>query len=192
MHLLYITAFFYFCIINLLSMKTKLSVAAILFIIILSGCKKPGVNFAINHQANFHVESASPLNLPFEAGTPDITTNSSQQFESNNTAANLIKEIKLENLKLTITNPSSKTFSFLKSIHIYISTNSSDEIELASLDNISSTAQTISLNCTTQNLDKYVKANSYKLRTSVVTKETLTQAVDFRSDIKFRVKASVL
>jgi hypothetical protein len=173
-------------------MKTKLSIAAILFVVILSGCKKFGVNFAINHQANFRVEVASPLNLPFEVATPDVTTNSSQQFENNNTAANLIKEIKLEELKLTITNPSSKTFSFLKSIHIYISTNSSDEIELASLENISSTAQTISLNCTTQNLDKYVKASSYKLRTSVVTKETLTQAVDFRSDIKFRVKASVL
>lgn len=173
-------------------MKTKLFLTVFLFSLVLSGCKKLGVNFAINHQANFRVEAASPLNLPFEAVTPDVTTNSSQQFENNNTAANLVKEIKLEELKLTVTNPSSKTFSFLKSIHIYISTNSSDEIELASLENIASTAQTISLNCTTQNLDKYVKASSYKLRTSVVTKETLTQAVDFRSDIKFRVKASVL
>ncbi len=173
-------------------MKTKISIAAILLISILSGCKKLGVNFGINHQANFRVESSSPLNLPFEVGTPDVTTNSSQQFDNNNTAANLIKEIKLEELKLTITNPSSKTFSFLKSIHIYISTDSNDEIELAGLDNIVSTAQTITLNPTTQDLSKYVKASSYKLRTTVVTKETLTQAVDFRSDIKFRVKAGVL
>lgn len=173
-------------------MKTTFFFAAALFIFTLFGCKKLGVNFAINHQANFRVESSSPLNLPFEVSTPDVTTNSSQQFGNNNTAANLIKEIKLEELKLTITNPTSKTFSFLKSIHIYISTNGSDEIELASLENIASIAQSISLNCTSQNLDKYVKASSYKLRTSVVTKETLTQAVDFRSDIKFKVKASVL
>ncbi|MEJ8842466.1 hypothetical protein WG954_08725 [Lacibacter sp. H375] len=173
-------------------MKTKLSLTAMLFVVILSSCKKLGVNFGINHQANFRVEAASPLNLPFEVGTPDVTTNSSQQFENNNTAANLIKEIKLEELKLTITNPSNKTFSFLKSIQIFISTSSSDEVELASLDNIVSTAQTISLNCTTQNLDKYVKASSYKLRTKVVTKETLTQAVDIRTDIKFKVKASIL
>jgi hypothetical protein len=187
-----VTAFFYFYRFNLLPMKAKISIAAILFIIVFSGCKKLGVNFAINHQANFRVESSSPLNLPFEVSTPDVTTNSSQQFGNNNTTANLIKEIKLEELKLTITNPTSKTFSFLKSIHIYISTNSSNEIELASMENIASTAQTISLNCTPENLDKYVKASSYKLRTSVVTKETLTQAVEFRSDIKFKVKASVL
>ena len=124
--------------------------------------------------------------------TPEVTTNSSQQFDNNNTAASLIKEIKLEELKLTVTNPGNKTFSFLKSIHIYISTNSSDEIELASLDNIASTSQSITLNATTQDLSKYVKASSYKLRTTVVTKETLTQPIDVRSDIKFKVKAGVL
>lgn len=173
-------------------MKTKLSITAILFVVILSGCKKLGVNFVLNHQTTFRVESSSPLNLPFETATPDVTTNSSQQFENNNTAANLIKEIKLEELKLTITSPSSKTFSFLKSVQIFISTNASDEIELASLDNLASTAQTLSLICTTQNLDKYVKASSYKLRTRVVTKETITQGVDIRTDLKFKVRASIL
>ena len=173
-------------------MKTKLFFAVILFLTLLSGCKKLGINFGINHQATFRVDAGAPLNLPFEVGTPEVTTNSSSQFENNNTAANLIKEIKLEELKLTITNPSNKTFSFLKSIHIYISTNSSDEIELASMDNIASTAQTINLNPTTQDLSKCVKASSYKLRTTVVTKETLTQPIDIRSDIKFKVRASVL
>lgn len=173
-------------------MKTKFVLAALLFTLVLSGCKKLAVNFAINHQATFHVASSAPVSLPFEAGTPEVTTNSSQQFENNHTAPNLIKEIKLQELTLTITNPTSKTFSFLKSIHIYISTDSNDEIELASLDNISTTAQTISLNCTAENLEKYVKASAYKLRTTVVTKETLTQSVDFRSDLKFNVKAGVL
>lgn len=173
-------------------MKTILSVAAFLFIAVFSGCKKLGINFAINHQATFRVDTGSPLNLPFEVSTPEVTTNSSQQFDNNNTAASLIKEIKLEELKLTVTNPGNKTFSFLKSIHIYISTNSSDEIELASLDNIASTSQSITLNATTQDLSKYVKASSYKLRTTVVTKETLTQPIDVRSDIKFKVKAGVL
>ena len=173
-------------------MKTKLSIAAIIFLTLFSGCNKLGINFGINHQATFRVDAGAPLNLPFEVGTPDVTTNSSAQFENNNTAANLIKEIKLEELKLTITNPSNKTFSFLKSIHIYISTNSSDEIELAGMDNIASTSQSIILNATTQDLSKYVKASSYKLRTTVVTKETLTQAIDVRTDIKFKVRASVL
>lgn len=173
-------------------MKTNIAVALLLLAFAFTGCKKLGVNFTINNQTNFRVESSSPINLPFEMGTPDVTANSSQQFGNNNTAANLIKEIKLEELKLSITNPSAKTFSFLKSVEIYISTNSNDEILLANLSNISSTAQSINLTTTTQDLSSYVKASSYKLRTSAVTKETVTQAIDIRADIKFKVKAGLL
>ncbi len=173
-------------------MKTKILFLAVVLSALISGCNKAGVNFLISNQADFRIESSSPLNLPFEMGTPDVTTNSSQEFQNNNTASNLIKEVKLEELKLTITSPSGKTFSFLKSVQIFISTNSSDEIELASLDNIATTATSISLTTSTQNLDQYVKASNYKLRTRVVTKETLTQAVDIRAAIKFRIKASPL
>lgn len=173
-------------------MKTNIAIAILLIGFVITGCKKLSVNFSISNQSSFKVESSSPLNLPFEVSTPDVTTNSSQQFGNNNTAANLIKEIKLEELKLTVTNPSAKTFSFLKSVEIYISTNSNDEILLANLDNIASSAQTISLTTTTQDLSAYVKASSYKLRTKVVTKETVTQAIDVRTDLKFKVKAGLL
>jgi len=173
-------------------MKTNILFLGVVLSAFISGCNKAGVNFLISNQADFRIEGSSPLNLPFEMGTPDVTTNSSQEFQNNNTASNLIKEVKLEELKLTITSPSGKTFSFLKSVQIFISTNSSDEIELASLDNIATTATSISLTTSTQNLDKYVKASSYKLRTRVVTKETLTQPVDIRAAIKFRIKASPL
>lgn len=173
-------------------MKTTLLLFTVIFAGIMTGCNKAGINFSLSNQADFRVESSSPINLPFEMGTPEVTTNSSQEFQNNNTAANLIKEVKLEELKLTIMSPSGKTFSFLKSVQIFISTNSNDEIELASLDNIASSSQTISLNTSTQNLDKYVKSNNYKLRTRVVTKETVTQAIDIRANIKFRIKASPL
>lgn len=173
-------------------MKIKILFLAVLLCAFISGCNKAGVNFLISNQADFRIESSSPINLPFEIGTPDVTTNSSQEFQNNKTASNLIKEVKLDELKLTITSPSGKTFSFLKSVQIFISTNNSDEIELASLNNVVSTATSISLTTSTQNLDKYVKASSYKLRTKVVTKETLTQPVDIRAAIKFRIKASLL
>ena len=177
---------------NHYQMKTNILFLAFVLSAIITGCNKAGVSFLISNQADFRIESSSPFNLPFEIGTPDVTTNSSQEFQNNNTSANLIKEVKLEELKLSITSPGGKTFSFLKSVQIFISTTSSDEIELAGLDNIASSASTISLNTSTQNLDKYVKASSYKLRTKVVTKETLTQAVDIRASIKFRIKASPL
>jgi hypothetical protein len=51
-------------------------------------------------------------------------------------------------LKLTITDPTDKP-SVLKSIHIFISTDDNDEIELAYLDDINSI--NIDLICTSEN-----------------------------------------
>jgi hypothetical protein len=158
---------------------------------VLFSCNKKGISFKINHQATFRVESSSPINLPFEIGTPEITTNSSQEFKNNNTAPDLIKEVKLEALTLNITAPSGKTFSFVKSVDIFISTNSNNEIKLASAENISSTSSVLTLTVSDANLLEYVKADKYKLRTTVVTKETVTQAIDIRSDIKFNVTAKL-
>lgn len=130
-----------------------------------------------------------PLNLATEIITPDVTTNSSSEFKNNNTKADLVKDVKLKELKLTITDPSDKTFTFLKSIRLYISTDANDEIELAYSDQINSTSNTIDLTCTSEKLDKYIKASSYKIRTKAVIKETITKDVTVKSDMKFKVTA---
>jgi hypothetical protein len=165
-----------------------------LFLTFVCACNKIDdlLTFSIRHQVDLTVESTSPLNLPLQIPTPDVTTNSSQEFQKNNTRADLVKDIKLDELKLTIKNPATQTFSFLKSIHIYISTGQNDEIELAFKDNISATDKTISLTTTKEKLDKYLKASSYKLRTSIVTRESITQDVDVLTDLKFKVTAEAL
>lgn len=162
----------------------------ILVAILLSACKDVDklLTFRINDITDIRIESSSPLNLPVEIPTPAVTSNSQQQYENNNTAKNLVKDVKLEEVKLTITDPPSKTFSFLKSIHLYISSDQSNEIELATSENVSAT-NTIYLEPTDAKLDVYAKAPSYNLRTEVETDETLTQSVDVRVDLKFVVTA---
>jgi hypothetical protein len=59
----------------------------------------------------------------------------------------------------------------LKSVRLFISTDANDEIELAYLENINSTTNTLNLICTDQSLDKYIKASSYKIRTEAVLKK---------------------
>jgi hypothetical protein len=166
----------------------RLLVMALFFCL---GCDKVDqlLTFTITDDTAIRIESTSPLNLPFEIPTPDITTNSNQEFQNNNTRADLVKDVTLQELKLTITNPTGRNFSFLKAVHLFISTNQSNEIELASLDNINTQANTITLIPTTRKLDEYIKASHYKLRTRIVTRETLTQAVDVRVDLRFRVTA---
>jgi hypothetical protein len=175
-------------------MRNTIIMGASVFLLMLSGCKDVAdlLTFTIDHSVTFQVENSSPINLPIEIATPEVPTNSSQTFQNNNTNAGLVKDIKLQEIKLTVTNPSGKTFSFLKSITLFISTSQTNEIELASLDDVPATATTITLTPTNAKLDEFVKASSYKLRTSLVMRETLTQTVDVKTDLKFKVTASPL
>lgn len=172
-------------------MKSKLIALTLCLSVFLTSCDAVDdlLTFTISNNASIKIKSSSPINLPSEIITPDVTTNSSAEFENNKTKANLVKDVKIRSLKLTISDPSDKTFTFLKSIHLYISTTDSDEIELAYLDNINTSNNTIDLVCTDARLDRYIKADSYKIRTQVTLKETLTKDVTVKADMKFKVTA---
>ncbi|SHM27896.1 hypothetical protein [Flavobacterium xinjiangense] len=172
-------------------MKTKTYTLITLVVLFLASCNVVDqlLTFTISNQTSFTIASGFPLNTASEIITPDVTTNSSAEFQNNNTNANLVKDARLKELKVTITNPTDKTFSFLRSIHLYISTDSTDEIELAYLDDINSTTNVLNLTLTDAKLDKYIKASSYKIRTKAVIKETLTKDITVKADMKFRVTA---
>lgn len=146
------------------------------------------LTFKINDQTAIRIEGSTPLSLPLEVPTPAVTSNSRQQFENNNTHADLVKDVRLDRAKLTITSPEGKTFGFLKTIRIFISAPGQSEIELAVLDDVPQ-AESIELIPSSQKLDPYVKASSYDLRTEITTDETLTQSVDVHVDLTFQVTA---
>ena len=158
---------------------------------LLVSCKEVDnlLTFHVSDRTTIRIENTMAVGLPLDIPTPDVSSNSEQQYENNNTSANLVKDVKLEELKLTITQPAGKSFSFLKTIRIFISTTPQNEIELASLQNIAATGSIIELDPTHEKLDVYAKASSYILRTEVTTDETLTQNVDVQVDLKFRVTA---
>jgi hypothetical protein len=76
----------------------------IIFLSVLSYCSEVEdlLTFTISDETQFTVQSTSPLNLPIEIATPSVTTNSNQKFENNNTKADLVKDVKLTELKLTV------------------------------------------------------------------------------------------
>ncbi|KUJ60137.1 hypothetical protein AR687_19760 [Flavobacteriaceae bacterium CRH] len=172
-------------------MKSKLITLTLFLSLFLTSCDAVDdlLSFTISNEASIKIKSSSPINLPTEIVTPDVTTNSSAEFDNNKTKASLVKDVKLKSLRLSITNPNGKTFTFLKSIHLYISTTDSDEIELAYQDNINETTNMIDLISTDARLDQFIKADKYKIRTQVTLKETLTEDVTVKADMKFRVTA---
>lgn len=164
----------------------------VLVIIFFSSCNKIDelLTFKINDSTEFVIENAVAVNLPFDIPTPSITTDSETEFKNNNTASNLVKNIYLDKLQLTITQPNDATFSFLKQITIYISSNGKEEIMLASKTNIDENATQISLDPTDARLDDYVKSESYSLRTEVTTNKIVTNSITIKADMTFTITAN--
>lgn len=172
----------------------KFSTSLLLCFLLVAGCKKDKltITFNITDSFDFTLESGSIINLPVEILTPDVTTNSGGEFEQNDTRADKVEEIKLNELKLLITSPSGKTFSFLKNIEIFISADGLAEKLVASGYDIKSSSSVINLNCSTDNFAEYIKKESYKIRVKTVTRESPTQDVDINCFLSFKVKAAPL
>jgi hypothetical protein len=181
--------------INQIIMKKLLLYTIFLgFLICDTSCKKIDqlLTFTISNEDTLTIPATNTLNLPISFLNSNNTTNSSEAFANNNTDANHVKNIYLKNLQLTITSPAGQNFNFLQSINIYISTDSSNEILLASLNTIPQNVITITLTPTQAALDMYIKAPSYNLRTEVTTDQNLSQNVNIVADSKFQVTAVVL
>jgi hypothetical protein len=150
------------------------------------------LTFTISHSTIFRVEKTFPVSVPLQIATPDITTDSEESFSSHDTRADLVKDIKLDRLDLTAVNPAGRNFNFLKSVKVFMSTTSTNELLIASNEDVPADVTIVELTPTTQKLDDYIKASSYKLRTEIVTREAVTQDVDIRVSMDFKVTADPL
>lgn len=149
--------------------------------------------FDIDNQSEFTIASTTIINTPISLDTPDVTSNSSSEFSNNNTNANLVESIKLKHLKLNILSPSDADFNFLKSIQIFINADGLEEIEIAKLEDLENLNLTVlDLEPTGVELKEYIKKDSYSLRVSTVTDETIAQDYEIQANSSFRVDAKIL
>ncbi len=163
-------------------------------ILSLFGCKKVDkfTQFKMEFDATEVIPSATGISLPLNILTPDIQTNSVSTFEINNTRKDLIEEITLTTLSLSVTSPSNADFSFLQSINVYISADGLDEVKIAGKVNVPADVAVLDLDITGVDLKEYIKSDKFSLRLNTVTDELLTS--DHHIDIhsEFFVDAKIL
>ena len=175
-------------------MKKLLSILLLIFLIS-SGCDKISklTQFNLEYDETVVIPATLGANIPFNVQTPDIETNSESSFSVNDTRKDLIESIKLTQMTMAVSTPSDGTFSFLKSIEVYISADSLDEIEVAWKDNIPNTVgNTLDLETTDSDLKDYIKKNNFNLKVTTVTDELISS--DYTIDIHsvFFVDAKIL
>lgn len=172
-------------------MKKTLLIAPLLVLLLLIGCKK------VDQLLTFNVDVSQSVSIPgYAAGLQlppvTVTTKSEDSFRNNKTTRDKVKDVYLDKLLLTVTDPPGTTFDFLKKVDLYISTNATNKILLAHIDDVPRGVTTITLIPTTARLDEYLKSDTYDL-TSVATSTGFSPNIfKVRADASFKVTANPL
>lgn len=165
------------------------------FLLLLFSCDKIDdlTKFNISYNQEVTIPSSSIVNAPFNLFTPEVTTESTSQFESNNTNKDLIEDIRLESLNLTITSPGNGNFNFLRSIRIFISSDDLPEKEIAWKENIENdNSSSLSLETLNEDIQEYIKKDTYSLRVRTTTDETIRESHTVNIESIFFVDAKIL
>lgn len=149
----------------------KWTAILLLFLLLFTGCKK-GITFILPYSATVTIPSTVGVDVPVSFPTPDIPTNSQVAFENNDTRSEWITSIGINSLEAEITAPVGEDFNFLESIHIYISADGLDELELAYLDPVPDlSVSTLTLTTTEHDFAEHIKQENFSIRTEVVVDE---------------------
>ena len=175
-------------------MKKILFVLPLLALVLAVGCKKIDklLTFYIEDSQNIRIASNFPLGTLVPLTPISVPTKSEERFSNEGTRADLVKNVSLNRLSLTITDPGSENFDFLRRIEIYISTDQNDQVLLASLAQVPAGRTSIELTPTNAVLDKYLKASSYTLTTKAEIARPISRDITVRSDSRFKVTADPL
>ncbi len=174
--------------------RTSVFMLTALFGLILLACEKLDdlTKFQMDYTTEMSIASTSVLNSPIEFFSPDIETNAESQFAINDTRKDLIEELTLTQLTLTLKSPSNSDFSFLKSVEIFIEADGLKEIRVAYITDIPSDSKFLELITESTDLQEYIKKDEFQLKAKIITDEFTSQnhVIDIYS--LFDVDAKVL
>ncbi|UZR97925.1 hypothetical protein [Chondrinema litorale] len=149
--------------------------------------------FNMDYNSTVTIPSSTGINLPFDVMSPDVETNSESTFAVNDTRKDMIEEIKLTTLNLTIESPTESDFSFLESISVYIAAEGLEETKIAYLDEVpEDVGAAISLDVSDEDLKEYIKKDNFELRVNTVTDEFISSDHDINIYSAFFIDAKVL
>ncbi|MBF9255510.1 hypothetical protein I2I11_19585 [Pontibacter sp. 172403-2] len=150
------------------------------------------LTFYINHDETITIASNFPVGQLVPLTPVTVTTNSEESFKNNKTRAELVKDVTLDKLTLTITDPQGGNFDFLKRIELYISSDNKPEVKLAGLDAVPQNVSQIELQSTNAELDEYIKSDSYTIRTEAVLAKPVSSDITIKADMRFKATADPL
>lgn len=161
--------------------------------IMFSGCdaldKLTVFNIPVSQE--IEIKPTVPINTPFDIPTPPITLNTKSTFDTNNTNKDLIQEISLSGLSMSVTEPVGEDFSLLQSIEVYIAAEGETEEKIAWLNPVPAQSS-VTLQMSNADLKRFILKDNITLKVKTVTDEVNTRTYKIKIDAKFKVNAKIL
>ncbi|MDB5261072.1 MAG: hypothetical protein JWQ14_353 [Adhaeribacter sp.] len=165
-------------------------------VLLVGGCKQ------IDKLFTFNINRSQAITVPKMAIIPGLTVmgapvvinaDTKEEFRKQNTAAELVKDVTLHKIIMNLESPANEDFGFLKDVELFLGGDNLPEVSVAYLRDIPANAgRTLELTTTNVKLDKYLKANSYTLRTRGTADETVLEDITVKVDMTFKVTADLL
>ena len=147
------------------------------------------MRFEVEQKMTTSIASFAGINIPINLPMFDVTIPFSQTGEVDDPYLNLIEDIYLKSMKMTIVSPDNLTFSFVDDFLLYISTDNYPEIKLAHHFNASpDIGNTLYFAPDKAVLDNYMKNGEYTLRTELIADELIFQNLEIEVLMTFDVK----
>ncbi len=173
----------------------KLLLLATVILLTYGSCKEISqlTHFYIDYTNDVTIPPIIYVGTPYDVWTPYMPTNSDELFSNNNTSSGLIEEILLTEMKMIVTSPASQSFDFLKSIDIYMSSDSITETKIAWNNDIPQTGlSTVELETTDDDLQVLIKTEEYKLRCRLIVRDEISDSTVIEILSTFFVDAKLL
>ena len=152
--------------------------------------------FAISNAITLSKISTVERNVPDSIVTisqPNIPNSLPEEFKKNNVNIDKIKSVTLDSVVFRIKAPAGQTFSFMKSIKLYIGSAGKGEKLVATkmdIDKIVPAPTVLYLNVQDSDIAEYIKSNTYDIKMEMSLVKTYTSDILLSSDIKGKVVAN--
>ena len=164
--------------------KTPLII--LITIVFLSSCEilSELTQFDLPYEKSFSVPLILTSDSTLTIETPSINTGISSAMEKYKTESDLIDEITLSSMTLTLTDPMDGTLGFLESIAVFISATGQDEIQLAFDTAVASDiGAVLELETSSADIQNYIKSDDFKLKFSIGTDENVLTSQEITMDM---------
>ncbi|MCB9232355.1 MAG: hypothetical protein H6581_11870 [Bacteroidia bacterium] len=140
------------------------------------------ITFQVPDSCVMTVPPAISLNLPFDLPIIPVNTSVNQSIDNLNPLIDLVRDIYLNEMVMTITTPGEK-FDFLKHIALYARATGEPDLLMAKYDNVpSNIGNTLTLTPVPNKLDNYLKSD-FSLRVEVTVDKVFFNPIEVKSNM---------